>query len=62
MQLSEVLARTSVSRLTEFSCLRDVLEPDVIQSCLDSNGVATLRKRKLPMDDMDGNRDGIVQD
>ena len=52
MQLSEALARTSINRLTEFSCLADVLEPDIIQSCLDSNGVATLRKRKLLMDAM----------
>ena len=52
MELSEALARTSINRLTEFSSLSDVLEPDVIQSCLDSNGVATLRKRKLPMDAM----------
>lgn len=52
MELSEALARTSISRLTEFHSLADVLEPDVIQSCLDSNGIATLRKRKLPMDAM----------
>ncbi len=52
MELSEALARTSISRLTEFHSLADVLEPDVIQSCLDANGVATLRKRKLPMDAM----------
>ena len=52
MELSEALARTSINRLTEFTSLADVLEPDIIQSCLDSNGVATLRKRKLPMDAM----------
>ncbi|WP_411569927.1 IS4 family transposase, partial [Pectobacterium cacticida] len=52
MELSEALARTSINRLTEFSSLADVLEPDIIQSCLASNGVATLRKRKLPMDAM----------
>jgi hypothetical protein len=52
MELSEALARTSISRLTEFHSLADVLEPDVIQSCLDSNDIATLRKRKLPMDAM----------
>ncbi|WP_026375605.1 IS4 family transposase [Aestuariibacter salexigens] len=52
MELSEALARTSISRLTEFHSLADVLEPDIIQSCLDANGVATLRKRKLPMDAM----------
>ena len=52
MELSEALARTSINRLTEFHSLADVLEPDIIQSFLDSNGVATLRKRKLPMDAM----------
>lgn len=52
MELSETLAHTSINRLTEFSCLANVLEPDIIQSCLDSNGVATLRRRKLPMDAM----------
>lgn len=51
MELSQALARTA-NRLTEFSSLSDVLEPEIIQSCLDSNGVATLRKRKLPMDAM----------
>ena len=52
MELSEAPARTSINRLTEFHSLADVLEPDIIQSCLDSNGVATLRRRKLPMDAM----------
>ncbi len=37
MELSEALARTSISRLTEFASLSDVLEPDIIQSCLASN-------------------------
>ena len=52
MELSEALARTSINRLTEFSSLADVLEPELIQSCLDDNSVVTLRKRKLPMDAM----------
>ncbi|AOT07969.1 IS4 family transposase [Pseudoalteromonas luteoviolacea] len=52
MELSEALARTSISRLTEFKSLADVLEPEIIQACLESNSVATLRKRKLPMDAM----------
>ena len=54
MQLSEALARTRthITRLTEFTCLADVLEPEIIQSCLDSQGVTTLRRRKLPMDSM----------
>lgn len=52
MELSEALARTSINRLTEFRCLADVLDSDIVESCLASNGVATLRKRKLPMDAM----------
>lgn len=52
MELSEALARTSINRLTEFSSLADILEPELIQSCLDDNSVVTLRKRKLPMDAM----------
>ncbi|XOV78482.1 MAG: IS4 family transposase [Aestuariibacter sp.] len=52
MELSEALARTSINRLTEFRCLADILDSDIIESCLASNGVATLRKRKLPMDAM----------
>lgn len=52
MELSEALARTSVNRLTEFKSLSDVLEPELVKHCLESNGVATLRKRKLPMDAM----------
>ena len=48
MELSEALARTSINRLAEFTTLSDILEPDIIESCLQSNGVATLRKRKLP--------------
>jgi hypothetical protein len=52
MELSEALARASINHLTGFTSLADVLEPDIIQSFLESNGVATLRKRKLPMDAM----------
>jgi hypothetical protein len=52
MQLSEALARTSINRLTEFKSLADILDPELIQQCLDSHGVATLRRRKLPMDAM----------
>ncbi|MFB9944472.1 transposase domain-containing protein, partial [Shewanella chilikensis] len=52
MQLSEALARTHINCLTEFTCLADVLEPELIQSCLDSHSVASLRRRKLPMDAM----------
>ena len=47
MELSEALARTSINRLTEFHSLADVLEPDIIQSCLDSNGVYPSGKTRL---------------
>jgi hypothetical protein len=46
MELSEALARTSINLLTEFNSLSDVLEPDVIQSCLDSNGVCPSLERE----------------
>ena len=52
MELSDALARTSLNRLVEFDSLSDLLCPDLIQQCLASNGVATIRKRKLPMDAM----------
>lgn len=52
MELSEALARTSINRLTEFDSLGELLCPEIIQDCLKSNGVATLRKRKLPMESM----------
>jgi len=52
MALSKALARTSINRLIEFSSWSDILEPDIIESCLQSNGVAILRKRKLSMDEM----------
>lgn len=52
MLLSDALARTSLNRTTEFDSLADVLCPELIQSCLENSGVATLRKRKLPMDAM----------
>ncbi|MBD3652329.1 IS4 family transposase [Kangiella sp.] len=52
MELSEALARISTHPLREYKTLGDILEPDLIQQCLDSNGVASLRRRKLPMDSM----------
>ena len=39
MQLSEALARNHITCLTEFTCLADVLEPELIQSCLDSRAL-----------------------
>ena len=39
MELSEALDRTSINRLTEFSSLSYILKPDIIESCLQYNGV-----------------------
>jgi len=52
MQLSSALANVSINRLTEFDNLSQLLCPELISQCLESNGVATLRKRKLPMESM----------
>lgn len=52
MLLSDALARTSLNRTVEFHSLAEVLDPEIIQACLASNGVATVRKRKLPMEAM----------
>lgn len=52
MELSEALARTSLNRTTEFDNLGQLLCPDLIKKCLADNGVATLRRRKLPMEAM----------
>lgn len=52
MFLSEALARTSINRTVEFHSLADIIDPAIIQACLTSNGVATVRKRKLPMEAM----------
>jgi len=52
MLLSDALARTSLNRTTEFQSLNDILSPEIIEAALASNQVATLRRRKLPMDAM----------
>ena len=35
-----------------FSSLSEVLSPELIDKCLSESGVATLRKRRLPLDMM----------
>jgi hypothetical protein len=52
MLLSDALARTSLNRTTEFQSLNEILSPEIIEAALASNQVATLRRRKLPMDAM----------
>ena len=52
MQLSTALSQVNASTLTEFTCLTDVLCPDMIEQCFPLHGVATVRKRKLPMESM----------
>lgn len=42
MELSETLVRTFIHRLTEFDSLGKLICPDLIQSSLKSNDVATL--------------------
>lgn len=52
MQLSSALANVSINRRTDFDNLSQILCPEIISNALQSNGVATLRKRKLPMESM----------
>ena len=52
MQLSTALSQVSLNNRTEFQNLTDILSPEIIQTGLKSCGVATIRKRKLPMESM----------
>jgi len=52
MQLSDALSQVSLNNRTEFQNLTDILSPEIIQKGLESAGVATIRKRKLPMESM----------
>jgi len=50
MQLSDALSQVSLNSRTEFQNLTDILSPEIIQKGLETSGVATIRKRKLPME------------
>jgi len=50
MQLSDALSQVSLNNRTEFQNLTDIPSPEIIQTGLENSGIATIRKRKLPME------------
>ena len=52
MQFSTALSQISSNTLTEFKNLTDILSPEIIEQGLNTHGIATIRKRKLPMESM----------
>lgn len=52
MLLSDALSHVSSNSRTEFESLTEILCPEIIEQGLATQGVATMRKRKLPMESM----------
>ena len=52
MQLSTALSQVSLNNVTEFTGLSELLAPELVADALSQTGVATIRKRKLPMEQM----------
>lgn len=52
MQLSSALSQVSLNNFTEFTGLNELLDSDLVENALSQAGVATIRKRKLPMEQM----------
>lgn len=52
MQLSTALSIVNSNNVTEFQDLAEILSPEIISAGLKENGIATIRKRKLPMENM----------
>ena len=52
MRLATALGQLNNAPLTEFRHLGEVLCPDLVKDCLSRCGVATIRRRKLPMESM----------
>ena len=52
MQLSSALSQVSLNNFTEFTDLNELLAPELVADALSQTGVATIRKRKLPMEQM----------
>jgi hypothetical protein len=52
MQLSTALSLVNSNNVTEFQNLAEILSPEIISTGLKENGIATIRKRKLPMENM----------
>jgi IS4 transposase len=50
MHFSQAIDAINRVRPDSFSSLADVLSPELIDTCLEQAGVATLRKRRLPLD------------
>ena len=52
MRLSSALNQISNNPVTEFQNLSEILDPEMIKEGLSLSGVATVRRRKLPMESM----------
>lgn len=52
MQLSNALSQVSQNSFSEFTELNELLEPSIVDAALAQSGVVTIRKRKLPMEQM----------
>ena len=52
MQLSSALSQVSLNNFTEFTGLNELLDPELVSEALSQSGIATIRKRKLPMEQM----------
>jgi len=50
MFLSQALKQLQSFDPDKFESLSDVLSPDIIKDCLEKSGVATVRKRRLPLE------------
>lgn len=50
MHFSQAIGAIAKAVPDDFSSLSEVLSPDLIDTCLEEAGVATLRKRRLPLD------------
>ncbi|MBS4153648.1 transposase domain-containing protein, partial [Cobetia sp. MC34] len=50
MHFSDAIDAIAKAAPEDFSSLSEVLSPELIDSCLEEAGVATLRKRRLPLD------------
>jgi len=52
MQLSTALSLVNSNNVTEFQNLAEILSPEIISAGLKEHGISTIRKRKLPMENM----------
>ena len=52
MRFSSALNQIVNNPVTQFQNLSEILDPDIIDEGLAQHGVATIRRRKLPMESM----------